>query len=146
MTFEFVGENTASYLRLEQLLASLSEADLRRANADGWTVAALLTHLAFWDQRMLVLLKRWQAEGVTESPVDPDMINDSLMTIANALAPRAAVELCLSSAREIDAALAACSPELVAAIQASGNHFRFNRALHRDGHLREIQHVLATPA
>lgn len=142
MSFDFIQANDASRQRLEAFINSLSAEDFTRTNPHGWTVAALLGHLAFWDNRMLVLLRRWQEKGVDESPVDPDMINDSLRPICMALEPRAAADLCLASAREVDAALATASPELVAAIQASPNHFRFDRSLHRDDHLGEIARIL----
>jgi hypothetical protein len=59
--------------------------------------------------------------------------------------PRAAVELCLSSAEAADAELAALTPELYAQIQASPTHFRFNRSLHRNDHLNEIEQLLRSP-
>jgi hypothetical protein len=61
-----------------------------------------------------------------------------------ALAPRVAVALCLAAAADIDAELETVSPELMAAIEASPNHFRFNRSLHRRWHLEEIEALLAT--
>jgi len=142
VSFDFIQPNNASRQRLETFINSLTDDDFTRTNAQGWTVSALLGHLAFWDQRMLVLLRRWQEDGVDESPVDPDMINDSLRPLCLALEPRAAADLCLASVKEVDAALAAVSPELFEAIQASPNHFRFNRSLHRDDHLSEIARIL----
>ena len=142
MPFDFIQPNDSSRQRLETFINSLTEDDFTRTNAHGWTVSALLGHLAFWDQRMLVLLRRWQEHGVDESPVDPDMINDSLRPLCLALEPRAAAGLCLASVKEVDTALAAVSPELFEAIQASPNHFRFNRSLHRDDHLGEIARIL----
>jgi hypothetical protein len=70
---------------------SLFADDFSKSNADGWTVAALLAHLAFWDNRMFILLHRWQEHGMDESPVDPNMINDSLRPLCLALEPRVAV-------------------------------------------------------
>lgn len=142
MTFDFIDPNDSSRQRLEDFINSLSPEDFARTNAHGWTVAALLGHLAFWDQRMLVLLRRWQEQGVDESPVDPDMINDSLRPICLALEPRATADLCLTSAKEIDSALAAITSELYEAIRSSPNHFRFDRSLHRNDHLGEITHIL----
>src|SRR5512137_542334 len=139
MTLSFADENTASRRRLESLIRRLSDADLARPTSDGWTVAALLAHLAFWDQRVLVLLRRWKAKGVDESPVDPDAINDALKPLCLALAPRVAAELCLSSAEAVDAELETITAELIGQIQASSTHFRFNRALHRNDHLSEIE-------
>lgn len=142
MAFEFVAENTASRERLEALVQRLDEQDLARTTESGWSVAALLAHLAFWDNRVSVLLRRWQAYGVDESPMDSDMLNDSLKPLCLALAPQAAAALCIASARQVDAALESISPELVAQIQASPNHFRFNRGLHRTDHLDEIERLL----
>ena len=139
MAFPFADENTASRRRLQSLVRRLSDEDLARSTSDGWTVAALLAHLAFWDQRVLALLRRWKAKGVDESPVDPDAINDALKPLCLALDPRVAAELCLSSAEAVDAELEAITAELVAQIQASPTHFRFNRALHRNDHLNEIE-------
>ena len=142
MPYPFVEKNTASRRRLKATLERLNDEDFARTTPGGWSVAALLAHLAFWDQRIIVLLRRWKASGVDESPVDSDMINDSLKPILLAIQPRAAVELCLSSAEAADAELENLTPELYEQIQASSNHFRFNRALHRDDHLNEIEQLL----
>jgi hypothetical protein len=146
VTFPFVQENTVSRQKLERFVHSLSDEDLARNNPHGWTVAALLAHLAFWDQRIVTLLHRWKAEGVDESPVDPDMINDSLRPLCLALDPRTAVELCLASAAAADAELETVTADLVAEIEASPTHFRFNRALHRNDHLNEIEDLLRRPS
>jgi hypothetical protein len=105
-------------------------------------VAALLAHLAYWDQRILVLLRRWKEHGVDLSPVDADAVNDAIKPLCLALDAQAAVDLCLSSAQAVDAELEAISAALVEEIQASPNHFRFNRALHRTDHLDEIERLL----
>jgi hypothetical protein len=142
MTFPNAQENNDSRQRLERFVVGLSDDDLARSTPYGGTVAGLLAHLAFWDRRMIVLLRRWEANGVDESPIDADMINDALVPFWGALDGRAAAGLCLEAAAEIDAALETMSPELMAAVEASGNHFRFNRALHRDAHLADLARVL----
>jgi hypothetical protein len=142
VTFRFVEENRISRERLERVARGLTDEELRRANADGWTAAALLAHLAFWDNRIVTLLRRWKAQGVDESPVDSDMINDSLRPLALALEPRAAVELCLQSAAAADAEVETVTDALMAEIEASPTHFRFNRALHRNDHLGAIERMV----
>jgi hypothetical protein len=142
MAFPFKHENAQSRLRLETLVNHLTDQDFTRTNSTGWTVAALLAHLAFWDQRIIVLLRRWKQEGVDPSPVDPDMINNALQPLLVALDPHKAVELCLSSAREVETEIETVSTELYEAIEAAPVHFRFNRALHRDDHLNEIERIL----
>ena len=74
MTFPFLEENSASRRRLQTLVGRLSDEDLTRSTPDGWTVAALLAHLAWWDQRVLVRLRRWKEQGVDLSPVDLNQI------------------------------------------------------------------------
>jgi uncharacterized damage-inducible protein DinB len=145
MSFPFTEENTASRRRLKAIVDRLTDEDFARATPGGWSIASLLAHLAFWDRRIVVLLRRWKKSGVDESPVDSDMINDSLKPILLAIEPRAAVELCLSSAEAADAEVEALSPELYAQIQVSPTHFRFNRSLHRDDHLNEIEQLLRSP-
>lgn len=142
MTFPFTEENNSSRHYLTELARGLSDEQLRRMNKDGWTIAALLAHLACWDQRHLHLLRRWRESGVDESPVDSTAINESIKPLCMALEPRVAVELCLASAAAIDAELETIAPELMAAIEASPNHYRFNRSLHRNGHLNEIENLL----
>lgn len=146
MPLPFVEENTKSRERLEALAARLTEQELKRTTPFGWTVAALLAHLAFLDQRVLVLLRRWQTEGFNPSPLEERSINDALKPIALALAPRTALELCISSARAVDAAVAEMSPEFYANIQeqiaATGTWCRFNRSLHRNDHLNHIEGLL----
>ena len=144
MTFPFTEENNVSRRRLKAILDRLTGEDFTRSTSSGWTVIALLAHMAFWDQRMLVLLRRWKERGVDVSPVDAAMINDASLPLWKAVDPQAAAELCLSSARAIDAELESLSPELVAQIEASSNHFRFNRGLHRAEHLNAIEAILKT--
>ncbi len=139
----FIEANNASRARLESFVHGLTDEELRRPTSYGGTVAGLLAHLAFWERRVTVLLRRWQAGGVDASPIDPDMINDALAPLLAALAPRAAAELCLAAAAEADAAVAALSPELTAAIKqamAEGKVFmRLDRSLHREGHLKDLE-------
>jgi hypothetical protein len=142
MAFDFVRENTISRKGLETLVHSLSDADLAKTTDFGWTVSALLAHLAYWDQRMIALLRRWKEKGVDYSPVDPDTVNEALKPLCLALDPHAAVELCLSSAEAIDRELETLTPGLVQEIEASGTHFRPNRGLHRNAHLNDIEQAL----
>jgi hypothetical protein len=147
MTFPYAQENDESRRRLETLVRSLSDTDLARSTDYGWTVAALLAHLAFWDQRMIMILKRWRKEGLDASLIDSGVVNDSLRVICHALEPRQAIELCLSSAEAADAALATLTVEEVKKLEehaaATDTQFRMNRSLHRDGHLNDIEALLA---
>src|SRR6266478_2462581 len=77
----YIVENDAERGRLRALVARLSDADLARAMPAGWTVAGVLAHLAFWDQRILVLLEQWERSPSKppriENEADTDWINDA---------------------------------------------------------------------
>jgi hypothetical protein len=106
----------------------------------GWTVASALAHLAFWDQRSLILIKRWKmGEVVAHSPVDTDLTNDALLPLCLALPPRAAADLALSSAEAVDGEIEELSPDLIACIETLGDRFRLYRSDHRRMHLDQIE-------
>ena len=147
MTFPFAQENAESRQRLETLVRKLTDQDLARSTDYGWTIAALLAHVAFWDQRMLVILKRWKETGFDPSPIDSAAVNDALKVLCHALDPRRAIELCLSSAEALDAELAALTPEFVKQveehIEATSTQFRMNRSLHRNDHVKDIEALVS---
>ena len=146
MTFPYSEQNAQSRRRLETLVRRLSDEDLARSTDYGWTVAALLAHLAFWDQRVLVILRRWKEDRFDPSPIDSAAVNDALRVICHGLEPRTAIKLCLSSAQAVDAELDTLTPELVKQMEehaaATETQFRMNRSLHRDGHLNDIEALL----
>ena len=145
MILPFVEENTQSRHRLETLTARLTDQDLTRSTSYGWTVAVLLAHLAFWDQRALALIRRWTVNGFA-SPIDSVAVNDALKPFCHALNPRAPVELCIASAKAVDAELETITPDLYEQIQkqseATTTQFRFVRALHRNDHLNDIEALI----
>ena len=146
MTFPYARDNQASRLRLEALVRGLTEEDLARSTDYGWTIAGLLAHLAFWDHRMSVILKRWQEQGLDESPIDSGAVNDALREICQALEPHTAARLAVSAAQKIDAELDELSADRVAEIEAhagaTSTQFRMNRSLHRESHLQDIEALL----
>jgi hypothetical protein len=146
MTFPYSQQNADSRQRLKTLVYRLTDDDLVRATDYGWTVAALLAHLAFWDHRMSVILQRWQEQGFDPSPIDSAAVNDSLKVICHALEPRIAARLAVEAAEKVDAEFALLSDELVqqieAHIEATSTQFRMNRSLHRSAHLDDIEALL----
>lgn len=143
MDRSFVKDNTAERTRLRSLVGRLTDAELYLPMGTDWTVAVALAHLAFWDQRSAVLMRRWKATGdVSPSPIDIDVTNESLLPLWLALPPRTAADLAVSAAEAIDREIEEASPELVAAIEILGDRFRLNRSLHRKMHLDGIEEVL----
>jgi hypothetical protein len=138
--------NDAERERLRALVARLSDDELGRAMPDGWTVATVLAHAAFWDARAISLLDKW-AGGIAPStdddePADITWINDAARALSLALPPRAAAQLALRLADEADARVAALTDAQLATIRAAGCPFNLSRGEHRGEHLDEIERVV----
>ena len=137
--------NDTERARLEALVGRLSDEDLKRAMPDGWTVAGVLAHLAFWDQRAYLLLDRWQRERVTPPAgdgADVDWINDAAKPMFLALSPRRAAELAVGIAETADRKVAALPDDLVSRNASLGTPVTLVRANHRREHLDEIEKAL----
>jgi len=144
----YIARNDAERARLRALVARLSDADLARPMPGGWTVAAVLAHLAFWDQRIMVLLERWEQSPSAVPPVineaDVDWVNDAAKPHFLAMPPRRAAELAVAIAEAVDAKVAALPDDLLARNEAAGKPLFMTRAEHRKEHLSEIEHALGT--
>ncbi len=143
----FVAQNTAQRDRLKAFVGRATDQDLKTAMPAGWTVAAVLAHLAFWDQRIVVLVDKWEGAGVaavprTASHDDVDWINDAGKPHCLALSPRVAAQLAVAAAEAADARLAGLKDEFLAANVAAGSPLITVRANHRKDHLDEIERAL----
>ena len=137
----YIAGNSAQRERLRALIARLNDEDLARPMSDGWTIAALLAHMAFWDLRASALLHRWEQEGVGPSPVDPEALNYATKPYCLLLAPRVAAQLALDTAEAVDRTLETISDDLV--IRIIDSDLNPKRSTHRSEHLDEIERALA---
>ncbi|MBI4339225.1 MAG: DinB family protein [Chloroflexi bacterium] len=143
-----VAENDAERQRLASLVTRLTDEDLRRPMPAGWTVAAVLAHIGFWDARAVFWLDRW-GRGVEpsapdyETREDVNWVNDSTKPLCLTLPPRDAAQLALRLAEEADGKVEALSDEMLAKVQAMGVPFNLSRADHRKEHLDDIERALS---
>lgn len=138
----YVAENDAQRERLRALVAQMSDAELSRPLPGGWTVAAVLAHVAFWDARAIYYIDKWGPSGEpsTYEEEDTDVINDSAKPLCLALRPRDAAELALRLAEESDEKVKTLSDAMLAKIEAKGGPpFNLSRAIHRKEHLDDIE-------
>ena len=138
-------ENDKERARLEAFVARLSDADLQRPTPGDWTVAGVLAHLAFWDQRAFLLLDQWEKTG--KVPADEpssivDWVNDAAKPMFLAMPPRRAAELALSIARATDAKVAGLRDDIIEKNKAAGAPVSLLRAAHRREHLDELEPLL----
>jgi hypothetical protein len=143
----FITENNTECARLRALVTRLNDADLARPMPAGWTIAAILAHLAFWDQRALLMLEQWEQSGLLAVPrglndTDVYWINDAAKPMFLALAPRAAADLAVAIAEAVDRKAAALADDFVAKNTAAGTPICLLRAEHRREHLDEIEAAL----
>ena len=141
-TQSYIDDNKVEREHLIRFSTQLTESQLLHPMPAGWTVAAVLAHLAFWDQRGLVLLEKWAAEGIGPSPIDTDVVNEVTRILCLAIPPRAAVQLTIDCAARIDAAIEQLPAQFAADVMEKGKTVRLNRADHRRTHLGEIEKVL----
>jgi hypothetical protein len=141
----YIAENDRERRRLEALVGKLDDAALSRPMPGGWTVAGVLAHLAFWDQRIPTLIELLErGEKVPEENlIAVEWINAAAKPAQLALLPRRAATLAVETARAVDAAVAAMSDELLAKNAAAGSPIKLQRSEHRREHLDEIEQTLA---
>jgi len=144
----YVDENNRERERLRKLISRITDEELTLIlYQEGWTIAVALAHLAFWDQRRLVTLRKWEKQGVSPSLIDDnlgDIINDSLLPFFLEIPPRKAADMAISAAEKIDRELEKLSPEMTDAITSLGDRHALNRAMHRKMHLDDIEKLLKT--
>jgi Mycothiol maleylpyruvate isomerase N-terminal domain len=142
----YVETNRRELERLTALVDRASDDDLARPMADGWTVASVLGHVAFWDLRIVTALERWGPDGTGPFPSyyddAVDWINDAAKPLISALEPRAAARVAIEAAEAADRGVAEMSDELLEKNEATGGYINTDRADHRGEHLDEIEKLL----
>ncbi len=138
----YTHDNTVERERLAALADRLTDEELARPVSAGWTVAGLLAHLAFWDQRALLLLDKWKQDGISPSPIDEDVINEAMRGHCIAIPPRAAAQMAVACAAAIDQAIDQLDPDLLPRVETDGKTVHLSRAAHRGAHLDEIELAL----
>jgi hypothetical protein len=135
--------NRAARERLDALIARVGERDV--VLDDGWTAAALLAHLAFWDRLAAARLERHLREG--EPPV---FATDAVTDLTNAAGMRQWKETPLhvagaqarEAAIEIDRLIETLPTEKLDGLKALGRPFLIDRSDHRKEHLDQIERAL----
>ena len=139
----FAAANDATRERLRRLAERVSDADLARPLEEGWTVAAILVHMAFWDGCAAALAEGVARTGRAERcEVDADTVNVATLQLAQVIPDRAAPALAVRAAERADAAMAALDAAALAAIAAVEWPISPGRSWHRGEHLDQIEQAL----
>lgn len=144
MKTDYVVENDVARRRLEALLGAIDGQDLARRLDNGLTVAAVLLHLAFWDDYGTALLGQWRETGYTPTRSNFEAINSAVGHLASVVPVGSIPALVLDAADAVDRQIEALDPGLAAAVEAGGSGRVLHRAVHRTLHLDQIETALAT--
>ncbi|WP_420238471.1 DinB family protein [Telmatobacter bradus] len=140
---DYRSANSASLARLNALLDRLGPNELAHRLANGWTIADVLVHLAFWDAYALSWLHGWQQGKAPQDSTNIDSINAAITSLSRSIPLESAGALARKNAEIIDHALEDLNPALVSAIEASGQKHLLFRCWHRDEHLQTLERELA---
>ncbi len=139
----YVERNAHERERLRDLVARLTEDDLRRLVTDRWTVVDMLGHVAFWDAWALSLADKLEVavpfEPADDGPEDVDSINAAARALVGALPPSQVAELAVRLAEETDRRVATLDPQRLNDPDCPLNPLR---ASHRAEHLEQIEAAL----
>jgi hypothetical protein len=135
-------KNRESLQLYRDFLSTCSDEELSTPMPAGWTVSAVLCHLAFWDQRALALLDKWEKNGIDYSSIDTDVINEVTRFLCLAIPPKSAADVFLRTAETIDNKISKLEPGWISEIEEKGKNVHLNRAKHRLVHMDEIKTVL----
>ena len=136
--------------RLVQIVGRLTSDDHAREAMPGWTIGALLAHLAFWDR---LVVERWTqaiADGATIpaglSDVLTDLINGASLPQWTAMPGPLAGREAVAAAEAVDACVEGLEEARVAAAEAAGLGRLIDRSRHRVEHLDAIAAALEADA
>jgi DinB family protein len=150
MDRSFVAENRRELERMREIVERLDGTQLGSPANDEWTVAGVLGHIAFWDERARGLAERLHEGGrfspADEEPEDVDWINDAARPLIHAIPPRALAQLALRIAEETDASVERLPDDALPRLWPADPHSPLNpvRAGHRGEHLDQIEKALAS--
>ncbi len=142
----FVDENAAARERVLTLVNGLSDEQLRTPTEDGWTIGAMLGHLAFWDGVHVGRLRHALATGDAAPAPLPDgltdVINDCTLPTWQALPGHAAISLFEAASAAADAYLRALDEATVDGVRAAGYPRLVERHRHRNEHADAMERAL----
>jgi hypothetical protein len=146
----FAESNRTQRERLRALVRRLDVRSLAVRLPNGWTVAGALAHVALWDRKYLLMLRRWAGGDmrVGEPPYDPrkyddgDLFNDAAQPLLELIPPALAAAAAVVAAEEIDKFLLEISDEVVAMALAQPDAPNLDRGSHRKHHLDIIEKAL----
>jgi hypothetical protein len=139
MNQDMIERNKASREAIKKLAGNLTTPELEHKLPNGWTVAVMFAHLAFWDKQRYELLTSWQKNGISVNACNYHVLNAAMLPFWEALEPHLAVQMAVEHAREVDALIETLPEDFVANIRKLPDAPDLERANHRLHHLKQLQ-------
>jgi hypothetical protein len=141
-----VAVNDEQRERLAEIVGRLTSDDHAREVMPGWTIGALLAHVAFWDRLVIERWTRAIADGDT-IPVSlsddlSDLINDASLAQWSAMPGPLAGREAIAAAEAVDSYVEGLEEARVAAAEQAGLARLIDRSRHRAEHLDAIEAAL----
>jgi Mycothiol maleylpyruvate isomerase N-terminal domain len=131
--------NRRSLEDLKTFVERLSDEQLARDLGNGWTPAAELAHIAFWDRRATQIAIRVSAdETFRNSAENVHVLNDALLPQWKRIAPRDAIAELVEAGTEVNNQMAAADQATVER-WLELRTFAVDRSNHRVEHLEELK-------
>ena len=133
---------------LRSFLSELEEADLTAVVTGGWTVSAVLAHLAFWDRWVVERWDSFQRTGSLDDLPDTivELINAAAEPLWLALPPATARVFAVTASESVNETIQALGPAAVHMALETGRLHMLDRTRHWNAHMTEVQHSLTSPA
>ena len=143
MTKDHNARNRAARERLDAVIARVGERDV--SLDDGWTAAALLAHLAFWDRLATTRLEKYLRDGgppVFATDAVTELTNGAGMRQWKDTPARIAAAQAREAAAAVDRLIETLPADTLAALVAFDRPFLIDRSAHRKEHLDQIERAL----
>jgi hypothetical protein len=140
----FAASNRSQTHRLRELVASLDRAKFHIRLPNGWSVAGILAHIAFWDRQRLCLMRRWSAGDWCPRGYDGELFNETMRPLLELIPGELAAGAALHAAEEVDAFLLEVADDVVAKALARPDAPNLDRGSHRCFHLDQIERTLGS--
>jgi hypothetical protein len=140
----YVSANDSERMRLNALVAGLSDEELSLPVSAKWTVGVALLHLAFWDRLWLAKFEEWERTGTVQLPQIGDAvngINDGMLVWWRSIAPAHVKYEVMAAAEAVDSKAANLPAPIVEAVMAVRPR-TLTRAIHRREHLDKVEQAL----
>ena len=138
--------NEESRAEVADLVAGLTQKQLRADLGEGWSVLSHLAHLGFWDRWQgerwrSMLAGSWTADDASVLDAE-DLANEALAPYWAAIETADVPALALEAAAAVDRLIAQAPDSTVAQLHESPNQFLLHRHRHRREHLGWIRRDL----